>query len=502
MNRSLHFAAAALAAAAVAGGAGGGVAQASEITLEGRTLVFRGLPAERNAVSVDRSERGSILLTDLGARIVIRHHVCQVNEDRRQADVRCQSSMADSVRVELGDGDDMFSNRGGTPVTVDAGAGDDIFTGHAVRVHSGTIDSAPSQADFSGGPGRDTAHFRNVTSDRTSEPGVSVTKDGVANDGRPIDRNNIRADVEVLEGSPQGDFLSGGPGPDAFVSGRGADTYHGLAGDDLFLMGAQRDGATRARGGGDRDTVSYAQRTRTVFVSPDDPAFRDGEPGEEDSIDGIEVVEGGSGADNLVSAPAASTGYRMIGNAGDDILSSGAGRDRLIGGPGADRMASGAERDVIEARDGAADTSIDCGSNGSDEVFLDFREPRTAGCEIRRLPETFVGAVRLVRSAQPGSGGALRATLSWTHPRSWRKLRAIEVRVPGGSLRLRPRSGQAVARGRGVRLAPGARIVHRGRKVTARLELRRPAAGDRLQVEVAAVDTSGRRQVERRSIAP
>ena len=241
----------------------------------------------------------------------------------------CGRSRFDSVRVELGDRDDRFFTDHTTPVTVDAGPGDDVFSAHDVQQNPFSFRfEAPSQVDFSGGPGRDMAQFTGVFEERFPQAGVSVTKDGQANDGRPIDRNNIRGDVEVLLGSPQADFLSGGAGADEFVSGKGADTMHGLAGDDLFLMGAKKDGATRARGGGGRDTVTYAQRTQPVSVTADDDSLRDGEAGEADSVDGVEVIEGGSGRDTILSPRTTELSYRLIGNDGDDILETAAGRDR------------------------------------------------------------------------------------------------------------------------------------------------------------------------------
>jgi hypothetical protein len=95
--------------------------------------------------------------------------------------------------------------------------------------------------------------------------------------------------------------------------------------------------------------------------------------------------------------------------------------------------------------------------------------------------------------------------LSWTHPRRWRELRRIELRLVAagetvgrvalepGSLRVRDdRAAARVAR-------DGTRLVRRGPRVSARLALRleEALAGARLRLQVAAVDARGRRQVER-----
>lgn len=500
MNRTARIATVAtLALAGLSGG--GGAAQASRISIENEVLVLRAEPGEANVVDVreHRANERLLEITDLGSRISTAELFC--NRDSASSAMLCGRSRFTSVRLELGDGNDRFATTDEVPIVVDGGAGDDQYSGTDVQVNPfGSHFEAPSQVDFRGGPGRDTAHFANVFNERFAQPGVSVTKDDRANDGRPIDRNNVRGDVEVLGGSAQDDFLSGGPGADEFTSSKGADTIHGLAGDDLFQMGKVRDGATRARGGGGRDTVSYAERTRPVSITLDDDSLRDGESGEGDSIDGAEVVEGGGERDTILTPRATETGYRLIGNDGDDTLEAAAGRDRLIGGRGQDSMVAGPGQDVIEARDGTRDARVDCGSGGSDEALTDFREARPSGCEIARPPQ-LVGRLGLTAATRARANRIAPVTLSWRHPRSWRRLRSIELRVGGlGRIAIRPR-GRRISGDRAIRLAPGAALSRRGRTATVRLQLRLASArARRLQATITAVDTAGRRQVEARQI--
>jgi hypothetical protein len=95
--------------------------------------------------------------------------------------------------------------------------------------------------------------------------------------------------------------------------------------------------------------------------------------------------------------------------------------------------------------------------------------------------------------------------LSWTHPRRWRELRRIELRlVHAGDVVARiavdPRRREVRDDRAAARVArDGTRLVRRGRRVSARLALRLDGevAGARLRVEVAAADVRGRRQVER-----
>ena len=465
--------------------------------------MYRADAGEQNGPTIThvRGNDRQIELADPGAaRMTSQTLFCSGDAGARK--LTCGRSRFSSVRVEMGDRDDRFFTDHETPVTVDAGPGDDTFIGHDVQQNPFSFRfEAPSHVDFSGGAGRDTANFTGVFEERFPQPGVSVTKDGRPNDGRPNDRNNIRGDVEVLLGSPQADFLSGGPGNDEFVSSKGADTMHGLAGDDRFLMGAKKDGATRARGGGGRDTVTYAQRTQPVSVTADDDSLRDGEAGEADSVDGAEVIEGGSGRDTILTPRSTELSYRLIGNDGDDTLETAAGRDRLIGGRGRDSMSAGPDQDVLEARDGARDARVDCGSGGPDEALVDVREDGSSGCEIIRAPQ-LVGRLGLTAATRVRGDGTARVTLTWRHPRSWKRLRSIRLRVRGvGTITLRPRGGRA-ATSRRIGLAPGTRLVRRGRGAGARVQLRLGStAARRLRAHITATDTAGRRQIETRSIA-
>jgi hypothetical protein len=123
---------------------------------------------------------------------------------------------ASAPRLELfGDGDDDTLVDGGSDDTLDGGAGDDML-----RYLAGGAD------DLHGGSGTDTVVFG------ATQP-VVVSLDDVANDGpaaAPV--ANVHSDVEVVEGTPLADRLTG--------SGH-ADTLHGNAGDDTI---AARDGVS------------------------------------------------------------------------------------------------------------------------------------------------------------------------------------------------------------------------------------------------------------------
>ena len=476
-------------------------AEAATVTREGTTLVYTGTGAERNHLNIESLGSAVADLHEQNGDIAItsRTSGCARGVFPGQPDraVRCGLSGVTAIEVRLGDGDDSFSSRHPIATAFDGGRGDDSFFGKAPR--EGT-----SQVRFRGGPGRDLASYQTELG-----AGISMSADDTANDGRRgQDRDDVGSDVEVFRGSPGAtDFIQGSGRDDVFHASDGADTITGLGGDDLFVMGPRRDGATRAVGGTGRDTVSYAERGRNritgVNVSPDSDASTDGETGEGDDVEEAEVIEGGPANDTIVTPGASENGYRLVGGGGHDFLATGAGRDRLIGGAGEDTLHAGPDRDVIEALDQEVDARLDCGSGGPDQLFGDFREARSTGCEIRQVPK-LVGTVGV--AAAPAAAGTVRLRLSWRHPADWRRLRSVVLDVHDGQgslgrLVVRPRKGRASATGR-LRTVRGARLARRGGTVRARALLRLPSvAAGPLRAHIVATDHTGRRQAETRDIS-
>ena len=165
----------------------------------------------------------------------------------------------------------------------------------------------------------------------------------------------------------------------------------------------------------------------------------------------------------------------------------------LVGNSGQDTINALGGDDLIIADDGFSDV-VGCGS-GNDSARLDPRDGFNS-CENRS-----VGVLRLAPNAlRVEAGQVARLKLSWRHPRSWRQLRRIELRLthrgaPVGEVTIRPRVRSLSGAG-AARLV--ARLTRRGDTVTARLALRldRSVAGQRLAIEVEAVDTRGHRQIE------
>ena len=322
-----------------------------------------------------------------------------------------------------GDGDDTVAGGDGYDA-LEGGAGNDIVSGGE---GGDGVAGGPGNDDLSGGPGNDTLdpgagpggpsapdsdtlsggegdsdqvpYFQRWTS-------VTVTIDGVANDGGVDERDNVRTDVEVVSGGFVDDELRGGPGDERLYGGWGSDlldgggghdTVDGSDGDDKVRGGAGSDavygglgddtvdggapglrrgdkgdvldggpGADDISGGAGVDAVSYASATGPVVVTlngrPGDGPRDEGDNIERD----VEHVLSGAGAD------------RLRGTTADNTLESGGGDDHVNGGGGNDTIFMGAGSDVTRTRDGLAD-DVHCGP-GEDVAFVDARDT-VAGCE-------------------------------------------------------------------------------------------------------------------------
>ncbi len=137
---------------------------------------------------------------------------------------------------------------------------------------------------------------------------------------------------DTIDAGSGDDRLEGGGGPDSLGGGSGAHTLNGGAGDDVL------DG-----GGG---TDDWAQFGAAVTVDLN-AGTATGEGN--DTLSGIENVDGGAGADTITGDVNANVllggsgsdtlsggGDSIVGGTGDDIINGGAGADNLAGGVGAD----------------------------------------------------------------------------------------------------------------------------------------------------------------------
>jgi uncharacterized repeat protein (TIGR01451 family) len=225
------------------------------------------------------------------------------------------------------------------------GDGDDTLIGSP---QANVLYGSDGDDDLDGGPGADMLFGGAGTADvadysgRTG--GVSVSLDGVANDGAAIENDNVGGDIEGIYGGSGNDTLTGNGGDNFFDGGAGGDELHGLGGSD---------------------TAYYLDRFDPVEVSLDGVP-NDGESGEGDNVGGdVEDIFGGDGDDTLIGSSQTNV---LFGGDGDDDLDGGPGPDVLIGGGGIDDTADYSNRvvSVLIALDGSP-TSGQAGENDTIE---------------------------------------------------------------------------------------------------------------------------------------
>jgi hypothetical protein len=231
--------------------------------------------------------------------------------------------------IDGGAGNDKLEGYLGNDLLL-GGAGNDVLEGHEGddRLEGGDGDDllhpdrykSPGNDIVDGGAGRDEAEDWTIPSGSTNPP-ANISLDGVANDGRPGEADNV-VNVERLH-QRVGGTLVGSDGADDFEIAWNA--YE-----------SQMDSTLVGHGGDDKLTGNTLRET----------------------------IDGGAGADTLE------------GGFNDDVITGGPGRDRINGDDTSPQcgLISGQcvvpfGSDTINARDGEADT-IDCGV-GQDKAVVD-----------------------------------------------------------------------------------------------------------------------------------
>jgi Ca2+-binding RTX toxin-like protein len=189
----------------------------------------------------------------------------------------------DSLSTDSGSGWSLLGQAGDDSLM--GGSGDDYFqTGvgsDTVMAHGGNdrvavIGRADSSDVYSGGRGLDSIFINGLQRNP-----VSVSLDGVANDGGPGEQDQILPDFEsvatyggndvligdedtnMLDAGPGNDTIDGGPGADELRGRSGRDDITGGSGRDALIGGTQRDifhttdgELDRIRGGNGHDTAT------------------------------------------------------------------------------------------------------------------------------------------------------------------------------------------------------------------------------------------------------
>jgi Ca2+-binding RTX toxin-like protein len=340
------------------------IAQAGLSTSKNGTVEYDALRGEVNDVTVTYD--GTSYLIHDAARAYPGYGCRRVT----LTDVACDGTNVWQVRVETADGGDVVHFEVPVAATADGGPGADrlygggetdyLLGGDGVDVLDGGdgwdyLFGGPGADDLRGGPGiRDVADYN----DRTAP--VTVTLDGIRNDGEAGENDLVEADVEDV---------FGGAGNDTIVGDGQSNDIVGLGGDDTIDGGL---GPDIVSGGDGTDTLTYAGRTAPVRASY--TSYCDsGEENEGDCVsEDIETIIGGSG-DDLLSAYSLFQGTAtLIGGPGNDTLwaSAAFATATLMGGDGDDSFWSA---------NGLADVDT-CGA-GTDSVTADTLDTVSADCE-------------------------------------------------------------------------------------------------------------------------
>jgi len=260
-----------IAACAVAVLVPAAAASASQVTYAGSVLTYTAAPGESNGPIITTNPYDTLCgsvpapcleIFDPYAYISVPAGKCLGGGG---TDVVCQ--MPSSVVANLGDRDDAYYGWSGDE-TINAGPGNDNpIDGGGGNDH---IDGGPGSDNLVGGPGNDTVNggtgddylegiaytedSNTLGSDTYSGGGgsdrltydsrsddLSLSLDGVANDGAPGENDNIGADIVTVIGGSGSDTFTGNSYSNAFGGGEGDDTANGGGGDDNLVGGAGND---------------------------------------------------------------------------------------------------------------------------------------------------------------------------------------------------------------------------------------------------------------------
>ncbi|HEY6762441.1 MAG TPA: calcium-binding protein [Baekduia sp.] len=218
--------------------------------------------------------------------------------------------------LDGGDGNDTVDGGDGADV-IRGGAGDDILKSDPMEEHSADV--------IDGGPGRDSITDW-MRGDPATEQLVTVTLDGVADDGFPGEGDNV-TNMELVESY-------------------GSLRYVGTDGDDI-ASASEVGNRAELTGKGGNDQLK--------------------------GTDADDAIDGGAGGDTITG------GY------GNDTIVGGPGPDKIVG----DRdgrcnemrcdLSPGSSSDTIDAADGEVD-NVSCGP-GQDTVKADAADVVAPDCE-------------------------------------------------------------------------------------------------------------------------
>jgi Ca2+-binding RTX toxin-like protein len=226
-------------------------ARATDVSVQGATLVVRAAPGERNVIAVEPVATG-YAVSDQRAPLVAGPG-CQATAPAELAPpapgpappprVECTGTVV-GVDVDAGDLNDLVGLWDvAVPVRAEGGPGDDL------------IETGGAADTVSGGTGTDSLVLGGGDDQAAGGGGDDLL---AGDDG--ADRLAGDAGADMIEGGPgSGDVLSGGPSGDLIRGGPGDDTVDGEGGDDALI------------GGGGNDALTTGSGTDVVFAADGGP---------------------------------------------------------------------------------------------------------------------------------------------------------------------------------------------------------------------------------------
>ena len=289
---------------------------AGTVQVSGATLSYTAASGEANRLTITAGA-ATVTVSEIGVNVTAGAGCGSTGA----SSASCPVAGIKAISISTGDGNDTARVNGSIPANFDDGPGNDTMTGGS---GNDTFVSGTGADVLNGGAGVDVADYS------ARSAALNVTLDGAANDGEAGENDNVKTDVEDVNGGSGNDsiaggganndiyggigndLLSGGGGNDRLFGGPSSDTLNGDAGNDTLDGGSEAD---LLNGGAGVDTADYSSRTAAVMLKLDGSAD-DGELGEHDNI--------------------ASDVENLTGGAGDDTLSGNMAPNALSGGPGRD----------------------------------------------------------------------------------------------------------------------------------------------------------------------
>ena len=294
-------------------------------------------------------------------------------------------------------GDDTFILGDGETATLLGGNGNDTFL---VYDTNGEQDQILGQAgndvvwlndqarlpSFDGGSGIDTVDLSTSNRGLISLADAPGVEDVIGAQFRIVIGNDLDNLLAAAPNAAGPVTLIGGNGNDSLIGGPNNDSLSGGAGNDTIDGGL---GADTIDGGGGTDWVSYASRTKDVYVYVGNTIATSGEILEGDRLINIEnaitgsgndyfqadgpdnnVFFGGDGNDTMHGDYGNDT---LVGQGGNDQLDGGYGNDAIVGGDGNDLLLGSAGNDTLR---GDAGADIFQGGSGNDTADYSARSDK------------------------------------------------------------------------------------------------------------------------------